>query len=149
MELKGKDFIKRNKLAVLSMIDKEGKPYAAPIFYLFNEKENEFEFLCAVNTHKFEVVMDGADVFLTIVDEDTQEQVSVVGKASLAEVSLQGYINDMSEKINRDDDKPLKADLPLFAIKGDKRIIKIVSKSMRYTHYINGKILRCSWGEEV
>lgn len=125
-------FIENHNLGIISLVE-DGKPYAAPIYYLFDSNDGSFDFICAVNTKKFDLIKKDSNVFITIVDEEKQQQVSVSGLATVLDESLSGKFKMLAKKLN--DSFEVKVDIPLFNFKGSKKLVHIVPKEIRYRVY--------------
>ncbi len=92
-------FLKNHNFAILSTVNKDGLPDAAPIYFLSRDNFDIF-FVTPSKTQKNTNMDFNNDVVLTITNEATLETVSIRGKASQQEDQLDAVLKGLAEKLN-------------------------------------------------
>jgi len=127
------EFIKKNKLAVLSTVDDQGLPHAAPVYYMTDEQLN-FYFMTATQTAKHTNILKRHFVSLMIVDAKTNETLQVKGQASESPSQVTDVLQMLAEKLNQGDEFP--ETIPFMSYKkSEKMAIKIVPTEIKMRRY--------------
>lgn len=128
------EFLDENRLAILSTVNEEGLPDAAPIYYY---PTNNFEvlFVTPNKTKKFKNIIQNNHIILTIVKESTREIVQIKGIASEEpKIEIEEMISKLADRVNTDSD--FITVLPLLSYKKqEKKIMKITPVSIRMRRF--------------
>ncbi len=119
-----KNFLKNNRLAILSTVDEKGLPHAAPIYYISDEALNFF-FVTPIETQKSINIDFQNEVVLTITDEQKKETVEVKGKSKKDKTLLGGIIEKLAKKLN--ENSKFNTNLPLLSHKNQERTVVIIN----------------------
>jgi len=127
------DFLNQHNLAVLSTVNKDGLPDAAPIYFLV---ENTFDifFITPTKTQKNINVHLVHDVALTVVDEKNRATVQIRGTTEEHKEVLLDVLMRLGKKI--DDGSDFVRTLPFFQHKDQsKTVIRIRPTEIRMRKY--------------
>lgn len=126
-------FIRQNKLAVLSTVDDQGFPHAAPIYYITDEQYN-FYFMTATQTSKHSNILSHSHVSLTIVNMEENTTLQVKGEAAECPTKITDVLQMLAEKLNQADTFP--DTIPFMSFKNhEKMAIQIVPTEIKMRHY--------------
>jgi uncharacterized protein YhbP (UPF0306 family) len=127
------NFLNKNTLAVVSTVDKEGRPHAAPVFYVMDENF-DFFFITPVKTRKNINLDHQQELIMTVTDEENRETVQIRGLAHRDEGLLQSTLKRLSKKLSHD--LEFVATLPLLQHKNQHKTVVIVRPSdIRFRKY--------------
>ena len=126
-------FIRQNKLAILSTVDEQGFPHAAPIYYVTDEVLN-FYFMTATQTAKHTNLLNQSRVSITIVNENENETLQIKGEASECPAKITDVLQMLAEKLNQGDAFP--DTIPFMSFKkNEKMAIQIVPSEIKMRRY--------------
>lgn len=127
------ELIKKTPLAILSTVNADGLPNAAPIYFIADEALNFF-FITPQGTQKHLNLLNQNEVVLTLVDETYQATLQVRGKAKEEPEKMVEVFKSLAKKLNQDGH--FLTNLPLFSYKNqDKIAIKISPDQIRMRRY--------------
>lgn len=115
------DFIRRNKLATICLVDDNGKPYGATMYYLYDD--NKLKFIAARDTYKFKLIKDNPSICVVICDEDALSQVTIRGVVSFLHKPIEEDLYSLMNKFNPSSKNMI--DIPLFHLDGPKIIVEL------------------------
>ncbi len=121
-----KQFLNQKKLAVLSTVGTDGKPYAAPIYFVMND-DFTFLFITPEGTQKFKNIEHNPNVVLTVTDESTWETVRIAGSARFDASLVSEVVNKLAEKL--DDGQTVAKKLPVLQHGHSNKVAVVISPS--------------------
>lgn len=127
------EFIHQNKLAVLSTVDDQGFPHAAPVYYMTDEQLN-FYFMTATQTAKHTNLLHRSHVSLTIVNEGQNKTLQIKGEATECPTKVTDVLQMLAERLNQGDAFP--DTIPFMSFKkNEKMAIQIVPSEIKMRRY--------------
>lgn len=128
-------FLASHRLAILSTVNKEGFPDAAPVFF-FADSNFDFFFVTPVGTQKNINLLFQNEAVLTITDEEKRETVSVRGKTSEQKDELTRILAQLAKKLNGEEHVLLT--LPLLKYPHqEKTVIRVKPDQVTMKRYTN------------
>lgn len=126
-------FLEENKLAILSTVDQEGRPHAAPIYYVLGENFEVF-FITPLETQKNINLDHQNEVVLTITNEKNWQTLQLRGQAERRDDITAEILNKLTSRLNMD--MEFITSLPLMKHKSQfKTAIRIKPAYIRLRSY--------------
>ncbi len=132
------NFFKENPLGVLSTVDIDNLPDAAPIYYVIDEDFTIY-FICPVETKKFINITNKNNITLTITQQETNQTIQVKGTTTVDRSLLPDILERISVVLNSKN--KFITTLPLLKHKDQKKTVVIIKpKTIRYRNYQEEKL---------
>lgn len=125
-------FLKRHTTAVFSTVNKEGRPDAAPLYFVVNDDFDLF-FITSDKTQKYLNISFQNETVLTVTDEQTLETVQIRGKAQENQKLLSEIVTLLAEKLTDKLDFPII--FPMLKHEGQRVVIQVKPYEIRWRKY--------------
>lgn len=131
-------FIEKNNWGVLSTVNTDGLPDAAPMYYLADQQFN-CSFVVPVNSKKSKNIDHQNEVVLTVTNEERRETLQIRGKVEKKEELLIEKLKELAGRLNVNG--KFVSDLPLLQHKGQEKTVLVLTPTMvRMRRYFSDRM---------